>query len=123
MVNGVTTEALIVEAMEAESIDELTNELARTLRTTADRTRSNRPALAACAHVAAETIPREDLAKINVPILVAVGTRDTIGASAKELAELITDAKALKIQHCDHITAVSDEAFKDGVLEFLSGRP
>lgn len=123
MVNGVTTEALIVGAMEAESIDELTDDLARTLRTSADRTRSNRRALAACAHVAAETIPRGDLEKISVPVLVAVGTGDTIGGSAKELAELMTDARAFDIQRCDHITAVRDEAFKDGVLVFLSGRP
>lgn len=122
MVNGVTTEALIVEAMEAESIDKLTNELARTLRTSADRTRSNRRALAACAHVAAETIPREDLEKISVPVLVAVGTKDSIGGSAEELAKLMSGARALDIQRCDHITAVRDKAFKDGVLEFLRSR-
>lgn len=122
MVNGVTTEALIVEAMEAESIDELTNELARTLRTTADRTRSNRRALAACAHVAAETIPREDLVRINVPVLVAVGTADTISGSAEELAKLMSGAQYLNIPERGHIEAVSDPVFKEGVLEFLSGR-
>jgi hypothetical protein len=56
-------------------------------------------------------------------VLVAVGTDDVIGGSATELAALIPGAKALEIEGRDHMKAVGDRRYKEGVLEFLQGRP
>jgi hypothetical protein len=63
------------------------------------------------------------LATITCPVLVAVGTEDVIGGSADELAALIPGARALNIQRRDHMRAVGDRAYKEGVLEFLKTRP
>jgi hypothetical protein len=51
--------------------------------------------------------------------LVAVGTRDVIGGSARDLADLIPGAEALEIEGRDHMKAVGDRGYKEGVLAFL----
>lgn len=52
--------------------------------------------------------------------MVAVGTDDAIGGSAAELAALIPGARALDIPGRDHMKAVGDKIFKQGVVDFLS---
>jgi hypothetical protein len=54
---------------------------------------------------------------------VAVGSKDEIGGSAAELASLLPAGQALEITGRDHMTAVGDKLFKQGVLRFLAGRP
>jgi pimeloyl-ACP methyl ester carboxylesterase len=63
------------------------------------------------------------VAKISCPVLVATGTEDVIGGSAAELAQLIPGAQALPIPRRDHMLAVGDRVYKDGVLAFLARRP
>jgi pimeloyl-ACP methyl ester carboxylesterase len=58
-----------------------------------------------------------------VPLLVAVGSNDTVAGSPEELAAIIPGAKALTIPNRDHMLAVGDKVFKSGVLEFLAQRP
>ena len=70
-----------------------------------------------------EKITPELLAGIHVPVLVAVGTEDVIGGSGAELAALIPGAKLLDIEGRDHMKAVGDARFKQGVLDFLTQRP
>jgi pimeloyl-ACP methyl ester carboxylesterase len=70
-----------------------------------------------------EKITPELLAGIAVPVLVAVGTEDVIGGSGAELAALIPGAKLLDIVGRDHMKAVGDARFKQGVLDFLTQRP
>jgi hypothetical protein len=56
-------------------------------------------------------------------VLVATGTEDTVGGSAEELAAVIPGAQALPIPKRDHMLAVGDRVYKDGVLDFLRRRP
>jgi hypothetical protein len=56
-------------------------------------------------------------------VLVAAGTEDVIGGAAEELAALIPGAEALPIPGRDHMLAVGDKAYKEGVLAFLRRRP
>ncbi len=63
------------------------------------------------------------VAKIACPVLVATGTEDVIGGAAEELAQLIPGAQALPIPRRDHMLAVGDRVYKEGVLTFLAGRP
>ena len=53
----------------------------------------------------------------------ATGTEDVIGGSAQELASLIPGAEALPIPRRDHMLAVGDRVYKEGVLAFLQRRP
>jgi len=46
-----------------------------------------------------------------------------IGGSGAALASLIPDAQFLDIKGREHMRAVGDAAFKQGVLDFLTQRP
>src|SRR5262249_35460436 len=113
----------IAHALEAASIDEVVNPTARTFRAFAEKTGSDLKALAACMRGARDPISREMVGRIACPVLVATGTEDVIGGSATELAALIPGAEALPIPRRDHMLAVGDRVFKDGVLAFLQRRP
>jgi len=113
----------IAEALEAPSLDDVTDPQGRMFRAFADQTKSDRRALAACIRGSRQTLTRDQVAGIRAPVLVAVGTKDPVAGSAHELAELIPRARALDIPGRDHMLAVGDKVFKQGVLAFLDGRP
>jgi pimeloyl-ACP methyl ester carboxylesterase len=113
----------IAHALEAASIDEVVNPTARTFRAFAERTGGDLKALAACIRGSREPITRAMVASLACPVLVATGTEDVIGGGAAELAALIPGAEALPIPRRDHMLAVGDRVYKDGVLAFLRRRP
>jgi pimeloyl-ACP methyl ester carboxylesterase len=113
----------IAHALEAASIDDVVNPTARTFRAFAEQTKSDLKALAACIRGARDPITPAALAGIGCPVLVAVGEHDVIGGSAEELAALIPGARALVIAGRDHMKAVGDRAYKEGVVAFLRSRP
>ena len=112
----------IAKALEQGSIDDVVNRTARTFRQFAESTGSDLKALACCYRAASEIIAIDDFKTINTPILVAAGTEDVIGGSARKLADIIPGAEALEIEGRDHMKAVGDQTYKDGVLDFLSRR-
>ena len=113
----------IAHALEAPTIDDVTSQTARTFRAFAEQTRSDLKALAACIRGARDPIRPEALAALTCPVLVAVGSEDVIGGSAEDLAAIIPGAEALVIEGRDHMKAVGDRRYKDGVLAFLKRRP
>ena len=122
MVRGVGGAGPIAKVLEAASIDDVTNETARTFRAFAESTNSDLLALAACIRASRDRITPEALGRITAPVLVAVGTRDVIGGPARDLAALMPGAQALDIEGRDHMTAVGDRSFKQRVLAFLDKR-
>ena len=122
MVRGVGGAGPIATALEAPSIDDVINETARTFRAFAESTGGDLLALATCIRASRDKITAEALGEIKVPVLVAVGTKDVIGGSARGLADLIPGAEALEIADRDHMKAVGDRSFKEGVLAFLERR-
>ena len=123
MVEGIGGEEKIVQALEADSIDDATSEVGRGYRKFAELTRSDLPALAACMTAQRALISKERLAGLNVPTLVAIGTKDAVAGSAQGLAALIPGAEYLDIPGRDHMLATGDKVFKAGVLDFLARRP
>jgi pimeloyl-ACP methyl ester carboxylesterase len=113
----------VVEALEAPSLEDVTDPVGRTFRAFADQTRSDRRALAACLRGSRRLMTREEAAAIKVPVLIAVGTSDEIAGSAPALGKIISGAEVLDIPNRDHMRAVGDKVYKTGVLEFLSRRP
>jgi pimeloyl-ACP methyl ester carboxylesterase len=113
----------VAEALEAPSLDDVTDPVGRTFRAFADQTRSDRRALAACLRGSRRLMKREEAAAIAVPTLIAVGTTDEIAGSAAALGEIIPGSKVLDIPGRDHMRAVGDKVYKAGVAEFLSARP
>ena len=113
----------VAKALEAPSLDDVTDPVGRTFRAFADQTRSDRRALAACLRGSRRLATREEAASISVPSLIAVGTTDLIAGSAHALAAIIPNSEVLDIPGRDHMRAVGDRVYKAGVLDFLSRRP
>ena len=101
---------------------EVVNDTARSFRLFAEQTGSDLKALAACIRGPREKITPEQLLNIKAPTLLAVGTEDVIAGSGAELAALIPGAELLNIEGRDHMKAVGDAGFKQGVLDFLTKR-
>ena len=122
LVEGGTLPMGIADAMEAPSLDSLTDTNQRMFRAFADATKSDRRALAACIRGARQLMDVADVSEIACPTLVAVGTHDDIAGDPERLAALMPDARALHIEGRDHNRAVGDRVFKDAVLAFLHDR-
>jgi pimeloyl-ACP methyl ester carboxylesterase len=112
----------VAAALEAGSLDEVTDPVGRTFRAFADQTRSDRRALAACLRGSRRLMTRDEAAGITVPVLIAVGTTDEIAGSASALGKIIRGSQVLDIPNRDHMRAVGDRVYKAGVLDFLSKR-
>ena len=123
MVRGMAGTGPIANALEAPSLDDVTNATARTFRAFAEQTGSDLRALAACIRSSRDPITPDALAKISNPVLVAVGDRDVIGGPPERLARLMPNADSFVIKDRDHMKAVGDRTFKEKVTAFLSGRP
>ena len=112
----------VAQALEAPSLDDVTDPAGRTFRAFADQTRSDRLALAACLRGSRELMTKEEVAGISLPVLIAVGTTDEVAGSAEALGEVIPGSEVLDIPARDHMRAVGDKVYKAGVLDFLSRR-
>jgi pimeloyl-ACP methyl ester carboxylesterase len=123
LVRGMVGTGPIAKALEAPRIEDVTNDTARSFRAFAEKTGGDLKALAACMRGPREKITPDDLARIAVPTLIAVGSEDVIAGSGRELASLIPGAQLLDIIGRDHMKAVGDARFKQGVLDFLTERP
>ena len=122
LVEGVGLPESIADALEALSLDDVRDPTGRMFRIFAEQTKSDLRALAACIRGSRQTLSASQVASIRVPVLVAVGTRDQVAGSARELAALIPGARALDISDRDHMLAVGDKVFKEGVIDFLNQR-
>jgi pimeloyl-ACP methyl ester carboxylesterase len=123
LVEGVGLPESIADALEAPSLADVTDPVGRRFRAFADQTKSDRRALAACIRGSRQTLTREQVAGIRVPVLVVVGTKDDVAGSAQELAALIPQAQAVDITDRDHMLSVGDKVFKAAVADFLDRRP
>ncbi|MGA0564525.1 alpha/beta fold hydrolase [Ancylobacter sp. VNQ12] len=120
LVEGAGLPVTVAEALLAPSLEEVTDPMGRTFRAFAEQTGSDRRALAACIYGSRRTLSREEVGRIRVPTLIAVGTRDDVAGSPHPLVALVPGARALDIPGRDHMRAVGDKVFKEAVLAFLA---
>jgi pimeloyl-ACP methyl ester carboxylesterase len=123
LVDGVGLPVGIADAMEAKSLEELTDPAQRMFRAFADQNGQDRLALAACIRGSRQTMPVADVARIAAPTLISVGTNDPIAGPPEPLAELMPNARAFAIAGRDHNLAVGDRTHKEAVLAFLATHP
>lgn len=109
----------IADALELPSRDTLTDPMQLMFRTFAEQNRGDLKALAACIRGSRHNLSKEQLAKLAMPSLISIGTRDAVAGSAQELASFIPRAQVLNIPGRDHNLAVGDRVHKEGVLAFL----
>lgn len=120
LVRGLGDEERLAEALRAPSLDAVTGDRPRMFRAFAEQTKSDREALAACILGSRQVMTPDELSRLAMPVLVAVGSEDEIAGSATALASLIPGAQAFEIPGRDHMKAVGDRSHKQAVLEFLS---
>ncbi|MGV6872420.1 alpha/beta fold hydrolase [Pseudochelatococcus sp. B33] len=109
----------IADALEAPSLDTLTDPAERMFRAFAEQNRGDLRALAACIRGSRNSLTVAQVQAITLPVLVAVGSRDPIAGSGEELARLLPNGRFLDIPGRDHNLAVGDRVHKQGVLAFL----
>ncbi|MBY3220127.1 alpha/beta fold hydrolase [Rhizobium laguerreae] len=120
MTDGVGDWDPIADALLAPSLDAVTHARGRMFRAFAEQTKSDRIALADCIRGSRDLVARSDVAKLDMPTLIGVGTKDDIAGSPQELAALMQNAEALDIPGRDHMLAVGDRVFKQAVLAFYA---
>ena len=119
LVEGVGDWDPIAAALRAPSLDDVSDERGRMFRAFADRTKSDRLALAACIETSRTELTPEEVAKIDQPVLIGVGTKDEIAGSPDALASLMPHAQVFAIENRDHMLSVGDRTFKAAVTDFL----
>jgi pimeloyl-ACP methyl ester carboxylesterase len=112
-------EASIKTALLAPDPTKISDLVGQTYRKFADQTKSDLRALAVCIVGQAQGLSPAQLARIEAPVLVAVGTRDEGVGSAADLAALIPQAETLDIPNRDHMLATGDKVFKEGAIDFF----
>jgi pimeloyl-ACP methyl ester carboxylesterase len=120
LVDGVGLPESIADALEAPALSDVRDPMGRVFRAFAEQTRSDLEALAACIRGSRQTSTRDEVAAIQAPVLVAVGSKDEVAGSATALAALLPRGRALDIPGRDHMLAVGDKVFKEAVLAFLA---
>jgi len=123
LVDGLGLPVAIAEAMEAPSLEVLTDPMQRMFRAFGEQTKSDLRALAACIRGSRQTLTVDEARSIRAPVLIAVGTKDDVAGDPHRAAALIPNARALDIPGRDHNLAVGDKVYKEGVLAFLRERP
>lgn len=113
----------IPAGLEAETLSADAPRAVRTFRAFAEQTKSDLKALAACMRGTAQNLPRAQLAGIKTPVLIAVGTKDTMAGDPRELSALIPGSQVVDIPERDHMLAVGDKVFKQAAVGFLERRP
>jgi pimeloyl-ACP methyl ester carboxylesterase len=122
LIEGTGPGESVADALEAPSLDDVSDPVGRTFRAFADQTRSDRAALAACLRGTRELMTTDEAARIGVPVLIAVGSNDEVAGSPSALGAVIPGSQVLDIPGRDHMRAVGDKVYKAGVLDFLSRR-
>ena len=119
LVDGLSDTDRIAWALEAPALGDVSDPGGYMYRAFAEKTHSDLRALAACIRGARQAMSREEVGRIAVPLLIAVGENDHIAGSSEGLAALIPGAKAFTIPGRDHMLAAGDRRFKSAVLGFL----
>ena len=122
-VNDSARRNAIVEGLLAADADAVQSETPKQFRRFAEANRNDLKALAACMGAERSQIAASRFAQNQVPVLIAVGTRDAIVGSAHGLAESISNSRLVEIEGRDHLNTPGDKRYKEAVLEFFRNAP
>jgi pimeloyl-ACP methyl ester carboxylesterase len=107
--------------MEAADPETVTEPMLRSFRHFADDQGEDRLALAALTRAKDEPFTKEELGKLDVPVLVVAGARDELAGNPEALAKVFPDGRAVTLPGCDHFSAIPHALFKATVFDFLDG--
>lgn len=110
----------IADALEQDDAQNISDPVQRMFRDFAERNRSDLRALAACMRGSRRGLTQAEAAQIKIPMLIAVGSEDTIAGDPFRLSGLIPGSEVFVIEGRDHNLAVGDRTHKAAVLDFLA---
>ncbi|MEG8099022.1 alpha/beta fold hydrolase [Candidatus Liberibacter brunswickensis] len=111
----------VIDSFSLPSIDDVQHPLGKKFRKFAELNPDNDlKTLSSCISMTRKLFHKDDLGRIDVPVLIAVGSKDDIAGSPQELMSFIPRSQYLNIYDRDHMLAVGDKQFKEGVVEFYS---
>ena len=120
MIEGSGDWTIVRDGLLAANMDDVTDLRARAFRRFAERTNSDKKALAACIMGNRQLFREEDFASILKPVLVAIGSKDDIAGSGERLANIMPNGENFVIPDRDHMRASIDKLFMHKVLEFVT---
>lgn len=78
-------------------------------------------ALAACMRRESTPITRDEVAAIEIPVLIAVGDQDSIaGGDPLPLAAALPNATVIRLPGIDHVGTPYARDFRSAAIEFLA---
>ena len=120
MIRGFGRSEPIARALEASSLDDVSDPDARTFRLFAEQTKSDLKALAACMRSERQKITAAELKDITVPVLVVAGEADDVAGAVQPLVDAIPGAQGVVLARRNHMNAVGDRQHKEAVVKFFS---
>lgn len=119
LIKGFGGSESIAEALEAASLDDVTDPGARVFRVFAEQTKSDLKALAACMRSERQRISAAELSRIKVPVLIVAGEADEIAGRVQPLVDAIPGAQGVVLPRRNHMNAVGDRQHKEAVIKFF----
>jgi pimeloyl-ACP methyl ester carboxylesterase len=115
----------IVDSLLAADNSGVTDQRSRDFRQFAESVGNDLKALAACMGAAGDDFTAEHVAakKINVPVMIAIGTKDLLVGNPTLLRDAIPGSKLVMLEGRDHLNAPGDKHYKEAVLEFFKSAP
>jgi pimeloyl-ACP methyl ester carboxylesterase len=115
----------IVDALLAEDASGVKEQRAREFRQFAESVGNDLKALGAIMASNREdfTADRIAAAKIRVPVMIAIGTKDVLVGDPKLLRDSISGSKLMMLEGHDHLSAPADKHYKEAVLNFFKTAP
>jgi pimeloyl-ACP methyl ester carboxylesterase len=115
----------IVEALLSDNPSHLGSATAKQFRNFAEANGNDLKALAACMAADRPDQTSEDLKalRVNVPVMIVIGTKDTLVGSPELLRDSISGSELVKIEGRDHLNAPGDKRYKESVLRFFKSAP
>jgi len=111
----------MAEAMEAADPETIKEPMLKSFRQFADDQGEDRLALAALTRAKDEPFTKDELAKLDVPVLVVAGARDELAGDPQPLADVFPDGRAVRVPGVDHFSIIGHALFKASVFDFLDG--
>jgi pimeloyl-ACP methyl ester carboxylesterase len=111
----------MADAMEAADPETIKEPMLKSFRQFADDQGEDRLALAALTRNRDPQLTREELAGLEVPVLVVAGARDELAGDPEALAKVFPDGRAVTLPGCDHFSAIPHALYKATVFDFLDG--
>ncbi|MBS0470630.1 MAG: alpha/beta hydrolase [Proteobacteria bacterium] len=111
----------MAEAMEAADIESIKEPMLKSFRQFADDQGEDRLALAALTRAVDAPFSKDELGKLNVPVLVVAGARDELAGDPQPLADVFPNGRAVRVPGVDHFSIIAHALFKASVFDFLDG--